>query len=229
MLESLAKRLAMPPQKVKRKPPKDDRPSFRALAKWINASQGEIDGGPRFDRRGNARVVLVYVTVNAASKLINYGKVNEFELWLNNNNDPKEIAAALKILLRGWRNTLTVLKFDHVPDLTISDDERQPPFRALTKCRTELADLPVLEQFETQNMYFNDDVLQDICRNPRLKRITIVNAKITPKGFRAMAACKTLEQVYASRCPTIRQSDRDFLAAQLPKVRYVTVSKPQKG
>lgn len=228
-LERLRARLAKPARKFKRMPWKDDRPGFRALAKWLNTSQGEVDNGPQFDRFGNARVVLVCVSVNAACMLINYRKVNELALWLNNDNDPEELAQALKILLRGWRNTLTSAEFDHVPDATITDAERQLPYRALAKCRGELADLPRLESFTTQNMYFNDNLLQDVCQNSHLKHLTIVNAKISPRGFRRIASCKTLESVYASRCPRLTESDQKYLAARLPMVQYVTVSKPKSG
>jgi hypothetical protein len=224
-LRSLRARLAQPPRSVSRKPPRDDRPSFRELARWLNASQGEVDDGPRFDRRGNARVVLVHVTVNAASKLINYRKVPTLELWLNNNNDPKELAAAVKILLRGWRATLTTIEFDHVLDLTTSDKERQPPYRALTQCRTELADLPMLERFTTQNMYFDDDTLLAVCSNRRLQDINIVNAKISANGFRQMATCKTLERVSLSRCPRIGEADQEYLAAHLPNAEFVAIGK----
>lgn len=222
-LGSLRARLAMPPGRLTRKPPQDDRPSFRELARWLDVSQGEVSNGPQFDRRGNARVVLVHVTVNAASKLINYRKVPTLELWLNNNNDPKELAAAVKILLRGWRSTLNSIEFDHVLDLTISDAERRPPYRALTQCHDELADLPKLENFTTQSMYFNDETLRAVCRNHRLQDINIINARISPSGFRQMALCKTLERVSVSRCPRIGPADREYLAAHLPKVEYVTV------
>jgi hypothetical protein len=225
LLGSLRARLALPPRSVQKKPPKGDRASFRELARWLNVSQGEVDDGPQFDRRGNARVVLVYVTVNAASKLINYRTVSTLELWLNNNNDPKELAAAVKILLRGWRGTLKAVEFDHVPDLTISRAERQPPYRALTRCRDELADLPVLEDFTTRNMYFDDDTLLAVCRNPRLQGITITNARISPTGFRRMAACQTLERVSVEHCPRIGQTEEEYLAARLPKVEFVSVRK----
>lgn len=224
-VRSLRARLAMRPRRRGRKPPKDDRPSFRELARWLNASQGEVDDGPRFDRQGNARVVLVYVTVNTASKLINYRKVSTLGLWLNNNNDPKELAAAVKILLRGWRATLNTLEFDHVLDLTISDDERQPSYRALTHCRDELADLPMLESFTTQGMRFDDDTLLAVCRNRRLQDINIDNAQISPNGFRQMATCKTLKRVTVSRCPQIGKAEEEYLAARLPKVEWVAVHK----
>lgn len=225
LLESLRARLAMLPRRVERKPPMDDRPSFRELARWLNVSQGEVDDGPAFDRRGNARVVLVQVTVNAASKLINYRKVPTLELWLNNDNDPRELAAAVKILLRGWRATLTTVEFDHVADLSVSDDERRPPYRALTRCRDELADLPVLECFTTRNMYFDDDTLLAVCSNGRLKDMTITSAQISPAGFRRMATCKTLERVSVRRCPRIGQADKEYLDAHLPKVEYVVIGK----
>ena len=138
------------------------------------------------------------------------------------NNDPKELAPALKILLRGWRKTLVTLVLNHVPDATISDKERQPPYRVLAKCRSELADLPALESFTTQNMYFDDEILQNVCCNPQLRHVTVTNAKISPQGFRRMVPCRTLESVCVSRCPEIGQADKEFLLARLPKVRYVT-------
>jgi hypothetical protein len=220
---SLRARLAKRPKRVKRKLAKDDRPGFRALSRWLNESQGEVDDGPEFDRRGDARVVQVYVTVNAACKLINYRKVSVLELWLNNNNDANELSAAVKILLRGWRGTLKAVEFDHVPDGTIPRDAWHPPYRALTHCRDELAALPVLESFTTRNMYFEDQTLRAVCQNPRLKRITVSNAKVSRKGFRRIAVCKTLEGVSVTRCPGINQTDREYLATRLPRVQYVTI------
>lgn len=220
-LPGLLARLQKPNRKIKWKPVSGDRPAFRALAKWLDTSQGEISDGPEFDRNGNARVVAVYVTVNAASKLINYPKVRELELWLNNRNDRKELSAAVKILLRGWQTTLETLAFDHVVDLTIR--KTPPPYRTLVECQTELADMPALRTFSTTNMVFDDRALEHVCQNSSLEEISITNAQISKKALEILAECKTLHAAYIRRCPKVTPADKAKLEKRLPHASVITI------
>jgi hypothetical protein len=214
-LKGLLHRLQKSYRKIDRKAVRGDRPAFRALARWLNTSQGEVDDGPQFDRSGNARVILTYLTINASCKLINYPMVRRLELWLNNQNDRKELAASVKILLRGWRTTLEALEFDHVVDLTI---RRTPaPFRTLVECKEQLADLPALQRFSSANMYFDDTVLEHVCRNGMLQEITISNAQLSRRALNILGNCKRLEGAYISRCSQLNRDDEAKLQQHLPR------------
>lgn len=221
LLKDLLLRLEKPQRAVRWRAVKGNRPAFRALARWLETSQGEVTNGPLFDRSGNARVLLTYLTVNASCKLINYPTVNRLDLWLSNQNDRPELAAALKILLRGWRSTLEHLEFDHVVDLTIR--HTPPPFRTLSQCQAQLADLPALKMFSTQNMYFDDRALEAVCRNRELRLISVSDAQLTKKAIPILAKCKWLEEVYISYCPHLRHADEAALRRRMPHASTVVI------
>jgi hypothetical protein len=221
LLKDLLFRLEKPQRTVRWQAAKGNRPAFRALARWLDASQGEVTNGPLFDRGGNARVVLTYLTVNASCKLINYPKVPRLELWLSNQNDRRELAASVKILLRGWQSTLERLEFDHVVDLTIRHSP--PPFRTLTECHTQLADLPALKTFSTQNMQFDDRTLESVCRNRGLRVISVNNAQLSKKAIPILENCNWLEEVYISRCPHLPHADEAELRQRMPHASTVVI------
>jgi hypothetical protein len=169
----------------------------------------------------NARVLLTYLTVNASCRLINYPKVPRLDLWLSNQNDRAELAASVRILLRGWKATLEHLEFDHVVDLTIRHSP--PPFRTLTECQTQLADLPALKMFETQNMYFDDRALASVCRNRELRVISVSNAQLSRKAIPILEKCEWLEEVYISRCSHLPHAEEAELGRRMPHASTVVI------
>jgi hypothetical protein len=221
LLHDLLARLERPQRSFPWRAVTGNRPAFRALARWLDTSQGEATDGPLFDRSGNARVVLTYLTVNASCKLINYPKVPRLDLWLSNQNDRRELAASVRILLRGWRSTLEHLEFDHVADLTIRHSP--PPFRTLTECQTQLADLPALKTFSTHNMYFDDQALEHVCRNGGLRVISVSNAQVSKKAIAILGNSEWLREVYISRCPQLRHADEAELQERMPHASTVVV------
>jgi hypothetical protein len=54
LLKDLLFRLEKPRRAVPWRAVKGNRPAFRALARWLETSQGEVTNGPLFDRSGNA-------------------------------------------------------------------------------------------------------------------------------------------------------------------------------
>ena len=221
LLKDLLFRLQQPQRRIAWRAVKGNRQAFRALARWLDTSQGEVTNGPHFDRSGNARVVLTYLTVNASCKLINYPKVPCLELWLSNQNDRRELAASVRILLRGWQLTLEHLEVDHVVDLTIRHSPL--PFRTLSECHTQLADLPALKTFSTRNMYFDDRTLQSVCCNRGLRILNVSNAQLSQKAIPILEKCKWVEEVYISRCPHLGHAHEAELRQRMPLASTVAI------
>ena len=223
-LRDLLTRLRRPARKIKRRPPKPDRKAFRELVKWLNESTGEADSGTTFDRQGNAAVYLYHVTAHAACKLVNYRQVRSLEMPLNESNDPQELAAALPILLRGWSSTLDYLLIDDVPDASVA--RNRPRYKALTGCTAELANLPALETFITNRLYFDDDLLNSVCQNPRLAVIEMKGAEITKRAIESLQRCRSLTSISISSCPKFPYEFRDELVSRCPHAKIIEVWPP---
>jgi hypothetical protein len=223
-LTDLLTRLRRPTRKIKRRPPKPDRKAFRELVKWLNVSTGDADPGTTFDRQGNASVYLYHVTSQAACKLVNYRKVRSLELPLNESNEPRELAAALRILLRGWSSTLEYLLIDDVPHAAVA--RNRPRYRALAGCAAELANLPALETFITIRLCFDDDLLSRVCQNPRLSVIEVKGAEITKRAIESFQRCRSLESISVSSCPRFPSAYRDELVSRCPHAEIIEVWPP---
>ena len=223
-LEDLLTRLHRPARKIKRRPPKPGRKAFRELVKRLNTSTGEADHGTTFDRQGNASVYLYHVTAQAACKMVNYPKVRSLELPLNESNEPRELAAALPLLLRGWSSTLEYLLIDDVPHATIA--RNRPRYKALSGCAAELANLPALETFITIRLCFDDDLLSCVCQNPRLSVIEVKGAEITKRALESFQQCRSLESISISTCPKFPHAYRDQLVSRCPHAEVIEVWPP---
>jgi len=226
-LTDLLTRLRRPARKIKRRPPKPDREAFRELIKWLNTSTGDVDPGTTFDRQGNGSVCLAHVTAQAACKLVNYRKVRSLELSLNESNEPRELAAALPILLRGWSDTLEYLLIDDVPRATIA--RNRPRYKALAGCAAELANLPALDTFITIRLCFDDDLLSSVCRNLRLSVIEVKSAEITKRAIESFQRCRSLESISISSCPEFPFAYRDELVSRCPHAKIIEVWPPAGG
>jgi hypothetical protein len=164
------------------------------------------------------------VTAQAACKLVNYRKVRSLELPLNESNDPQELAAALPILLREWSGTLEYLLIDDVPHASIA--RNRPRYKALGGCAAELANLPVLETFITIRLYFDDDLLNSVCQNPRLAVIEMKDAEITKRAIESLQRCRSLKSISISSCPKFPHVYRDELVTRCPHAKIVEVWPP---
>ncbi|MBK9167341.1 MAG: hypothetical protein IPM24_07725 [Bryobacterales bacterium] len=221
-LKDLLARLRQPARKIKRRPPKPDRKPFRELVRWLNSSTGEADPGTTFDRQGNASVYLYHVTAQAACKLVNYRKVRSLELPLNESNEPRELEAALRILLRGWSHTLEYLLIDDVPDATPA--RNRPKYLALAGCAAELGNLPALKTLIAIRVYFDDELLSRVCQNPRLSLIEVKAAEISKRAIESLERCRSLKTISIVRCPEFPHAYRDELVSRCPHAKIIEVS-----
>jgi hypothetical protein len=222
-LADLLTRLRRPTRKIKRRLPKPDRKAFRELVKWLNTSTGEADPGTRFDRQGSATVYLYHVTAQAACRLVNYRKVRGLELPLNESNEPRELAAALRILLREWSSTLEYLLIHDIPDATAA--RNRPKCKTLISCAAEFANLPALEKFVAQRVFFDDDLLSSVCQNTRLADIQISYGEVTRQAIAILEQCHSLNRIYINRCPKFPYMYRDELAARCSHAKHVAVGR----
>ena len=92
-------------------------------------------------------------------------------------------------------------------------------------CAAELANLPALEQFVAQRVFFDDDLLSSVCQNARLAGIQIGHGEVSKQAITILEQCHSLNRISISQCPKFPYGYQDELAARCSHAKYVAVGR----
>ena len=172
---------------------------------------------PKYDERGFASLFISRFDDEQFSKLPSY-PVHALELHPQPEDDPLKTRKSIPTLLDKFGSSLERLDIRNTFSV-VDDTER---VREVLPCKaTAFRNLPHLRVVNFTRVNVNDAIVNSLCKNAELYRVSVDQAQITKRCIKYLSQCPQLRIVTFRRCVNFPEEFENELRQRLHTVEKV--------